>query len=188
MKLIKFTMTMLTSIALFSCADGPSHLIIAPEINSPATVKYQNKQTQFKVTDLRTAKHIIQILNEGEAAQLKTSQKSLSDIINQILQNEFKKQGLTINQTGINQIDVVIDTALIKVDQETMSYEAKSNISLRVKVNNNQQTLTKTFNSKNSSSGPLTADIAVLERDFNQQLTHALINILNNDEITAFIK
>jgi len=188
MKLIKSTIAILTSLALFGCSGGPSHLIIAPELNKPTVVKYHNKQANFKVTDLRTATHIIQILREGEPAQLMTSQKSLSDVINQTLKNEFEKQGLTINQTGLNHIDIIIDTALIKVKQETMSYEAKSNISLRVKVNNTQQTLTKTFNSQNSSSGPLNADIAVLERDFNQQLTNALINILNNIEITQFIK
>ncbi|MCJ8318126.1 MAG: YajG family lipoprotein [Colwellia sp.] len=188
MKFIKPAMAILTSLVLLGCADGPSHLIIAPEIHTPTTVKYHNKQVHFKVTDLRTATHIIQILREAEPAQLMTSQKSLSDVINQTLKNEFEKQGLILNQTGVNYIDIIIDTALIKVKQETMSYEAKSNISLRVKVKNNQQTLTKTFNSQNSSSGPLSADIAVLERDFNQQLTNALINILNNNEITQFIK
>jgi len=181
-------MVMLSGLVLFGCADGPSHLIIAPEINTPTTIQYHNKHAYFKVTDLRTAAHIIQIQQGGEAAKLMTSQELLSDVINQTLKSEFAKQGLILDQSGLNHIDIIIDTALIKVMQETMSYEAKSNISLRVKVKNNQQTLTKTFNSQSSSSGPLSADIAVLERDFNQQLTNALINILNNKEIIQFIK
>jgi len=182
------TSAILFTLALSSCADTPSHLILAPEINIPSITQYHNKQTQLNVTDLRTAKHIIQILSEGEAAKLMTSQQTLSEIIGQTLKTEFIKQGLTFNQTAGNQIEVIIDKALISVTQETMSYQAKSTISLRVKVKNNKQTLTKTFNSRNSSNGSLSADVAVLERDFNQQLSNALINVLNNDEITQFIK
>lgn len=188
MNCLKVTTTILLTLFLSSCADGPSHLILAPEVNLPSVTKYQNKQAQLNVTDLRKAKHIIQILHKGEAAQLMTSQKSLSDTIKQTLMAEFNKQALSFDQSASNKIEVIIDKALISVTQEAMSYKAKSNISLRIKVKNSEQTLTKTFNSRNTSSGSLSADVAVLERDFNQQLSNALISVLTNDEITQFIK
>ena len=181
-------MATLFTLALSSCANSPSHLIIAPELNMPAVMNYHDQQVQFHVTDLRTAKHIIQILHEGEAAELMTSQVVLTEIIQKTLVEEFSKQGLDINQSADNNIDVIIDKALINVKQDLMSYQAVSNISLRIKVKNTQQTLTKTFNSKSTSTGPLSADVAVLERDFNQQLSNALINILTNKEISQFIK
>ncbi len=197
MKFLTATVTLLLTLALSSCADAPSHLILAPELNLPTVNKYHNKTAQLNVTDLRIAKHIIQVLRKSEAAELMTSQQTLSEIIQQTLNKEFKKQGLNLaqpstnqvnNDQSVNNIEVIIDKALISVKQETMSYEAKSNISLRIKVKNAQQTLTKTFNSRNTSTGSLTADVAVLERDFNQQLSTALVSILTNDEITQFIK
>ena len=178
---------------LSSCAKTPSHLILAPELNLPTVSNYQNKQAQLNVTDLRIARHIIQVLHKGEAADLMTSQQILSESIKQVLKKEFERQGLSLKQTANNEtvdneIEVFIDEALIVVNQETMSYQAKSNISLRIKVINTEQTLTKTFNSVNNRNGSLIADIAVLEFDFNQQLTNTLINILTNDEVIQFIK
>ena len=178
---------------LSSCAKTPSHLILAPELNLPTVSNYQNKQAQLNVTDLRIARHIIQVLHKGEAADLMTSQQILSESIKQVLKKEFERQGLSLKQTANNEtvdneIEVFIDEALIVVNQETMSYQAKSNISLRIKVINTEQTLTKTFNSVNKRNGSLIADIAVLEYDFNQQLTNTLINILTNDEVIQFIK
>jgi len=178
---------------LSSCAKTPSHLILAPELNLPTVSNYQNKQAQLNVTDLRIARHIIQVLHKGEAADLMTSQQILSESIKQVLKKEFERQGLSLKQTANNEtvdneIEVFIDEALIVVNQETMSYQAKSNISLRIKIINTEQTLTKTFNSVNNRNGSLIADIAVLEYDFNQQLTNTLINILTNDEVIQFIK
>ena len=178
---------------LSSCAKTPSHLILAPELNLPTVSNYQNKQAQLNVTDLRIARHIIQVLHKGEAADLMTSQQILSESIKQVLKKEFERQGLSLKQTANNEtvdneIEVFIDEALIVINQETMSYQAKSNISLRIKVINTEQTLTKTFNSVNNRNGSLIADIAVLEFDFNQQLTNTLINILTNDEVIQFIK
>jgi len=187
------TVSIIIAFFLSSCADSPSHLIVAPELNLPTASKYHNKQAQLNVTDLRTARHIIQMLHQGEPAELMTSQRTLSETIKQVLTTGFENQGLIIkqsadNETVNNKVEVIIDKALISVNQKTLSYEAKSNISLRIKVINTQQTLTKTFNSRNNRIGSLIPDVAVLESDFNQQLTDALINILTNDEVIQFIK
>ena len=197
MNFFKIPFVLLIIVVLSSCADNPSHLILAPELNLPTVIKYHNKQAQFNVTDLRTARHIIQVLHQGDAAELITSQQTLSDIIKQVLTKEFENQGLNfdadivnqaVKQTVNNKIDIIIDKALISVKQDTLFYEVKSNISVRIKVKNNQQTLTKTFNSSNNNTGSLTADVAVLERNFNQQLSNTLINLLIDDEVTQFIK
>ena len=193
MNFFRITPVLILVLFLSSCAKTPSHLILAPELNLPTVSNYQNKQAQLNVTDLRIARHIIQVLHKGEAADLMTSQQILSESIKQVLKKEFERQGLSLKQTANNEtvdneIEVFIDEALIVVNQETMSYQAKSNISLRIKVINTEQTLTKTFNSVNNRNGSLIADIAVLEYDFNQQLTNTLINILTNDEVIQFIK
>ena len=58
----------------------------------------------------------------------------------------------------------------------------------RVVINNGSGTLTKSFKITGKSNGPLKADIAVLERDFNQQLAKLLTQIVQNQEIQKFIK
>ena len=179
-------------VLLSACANKPTHVVIAPDlsiINSTSTLtEYQNKEASITVTDIRRAQHVVQISRKDEAAEIYSSQQPLSNIIKQTLISEFKKQGLAINTQANNAIEVIIENSLISVQQEMMKYQVNNELMIHVKVNNGEQTLSNTFKVRGTSEGPLSADIAVLERDFNQQLTKLLTQIINNVEIRNFIK
>ena len=179
-------------VLLSACANKPTHVVIAPDlsiINSTSTLtEYQNKEASITVTDIRRAQHVVQILRKDEAAEIYSSQQPLSNIIKQTLISEFKKQGLAINTQANNAIEVIIENSLISFQQEMMKYQVNNELMIHVKVNNGEQTLSNTFKVRGTSEGPLSADIAVLERDFNQQLTKLLTQIINNVEIRNFIK
>ena len=195
-KLINHKIKTLAAISLFTlvsaCANKPSHVVISPDLtitNGTVTqAKYKNQQASMTITDLRGAQHVVQIIRADEAAELYSSQAPLKQIIEKTLINEFKKQGLDVNAQANNAIEVIIDSALISVQQEMMQYQVNNELVIRVKVNNGAQTLSNTFKVRGTSEGPLSADIAVLERDFNQQLTKLLAQVLNNAEIQHFIK
>ncbi|MFT5295873.1 MAG: putative lipoprotein [Colwellia sp.] len=179
-------------VLLTACANKPTHVVIAPDLsitNNPSNqTEYQNKQASITVTDIRRAQHVVQILKEDEAAEIYSSQQPLSNIIKQTLISEFKKQGLAINAQASNAIEIIIENSLISVQQEMIKYQVNNELVIHVKVNNGEQTLSNTFKVRGTSEGPLSADIAVLERDFNQQLTKLLTQIISNVEIRNFIK
>jgi len=179
-------------VLLTACANKPTHVVIAPDLsitNNPSSqTQYQNKQASMVVTDMRSAQHVVQILRQDEAAEIYSSQQPLSNIIKQTLISEFKQQGLAITGQANNAIEIIIENSLISVQQEMMKYKVNNEIVILVKVNNGKQTLSNTFKVRGTSEGPLNADIAVLERDFNQQLTKLLTQIISNVEIRSFIK
>ena len=175
-----------------ACANKPTHVVIAPDLsitNSASSQSdYQNKQANITVTDMRSAQHIVQILRKDKAAEIYSSQQPLKNIIKQTLTAEFKKQGLAINAQASNTIDIIIENSLISVQQEMMDYQVNNELVILVKVNNGKQTLSNTFKVRGTSEGLLSADLAVLERDFNQQLSNLLTQIISNTEIKNFIK
>ncbi len=183
----KLLATLLLSLILPACSSAPSHLIVAPEVNLPTTVLYSNKQAKLTVMDMRTSNHIVQILKESEAATILASQERLESIIQKALTHSWQKQGLILSNIASNHIAVSIEKAVVSVNQNTMSYKTQSEIIIQVKIDNGQQTLTNTFKSTANSEGALKADIAVLERDFNQNLSTLLKQILNSKDIKAFI-
>jgi uncharacterized lipoprotein len=179
-------------VLLTACANKPTHVVIAPDLsitNSASNQSnYQNKQASLTVTDMRTVQHVVQILRKDEAAEVYSSQQPLNQIIEQTLTAEFKKQGLEINAQAGNIIEIIIDNGLISVQQEMIKYKVNNELVIRVTVNNGAQTLSNTFKVRGTSEGPLKADIAVLERDFSQQLTQLLSQVITNSEIQRFIK
>jgi len=54
-------------------------------------------------------------------------------------------------------------------------------------VNNGSETLTSTFKNRGNSDGPFKADIAVLERNFNERLAKLLQQIIANQKINDFL-
>lgn len=180
--------SLITTFLLSGCASTPSHLIIAPEIITPSAIQPLDKQAVLNVVDMRTANHVVQILRDGEAATLFSAQERLEDIINKSLSKHWQQQGLAIQSSAENSINIAIEKAVISVIQETMSYQVQTEIVLKVTVNNSLQTLTSTFKNRGNSEGPFNADIAVLERNFNQRLTNLLQQILVNKKINNFLK
>ena len=179
---------LMLTLVLPGCTSLPSHVIVTPDVINSSTVYHNNKLAQLAVVDMRTANHIIQILHEGDAATLLSAQARLEDTIKKNLNKHWKKQGLDIQSSANNSISVAIEKSLISVVQETFKYKAQTEIVLKVTVNNGEETLTSTFKNNGSSGGPLQADIAVLERNFNQRLTNLLQQILVNEKISHFLK
>jgi uncharacterized lipoprotein len=178
--------TFILLLGLCGCANIPSHIIVTPDITTPS-LGYNNKQAQLSVIDMRTANHIVQIMRKGDAAILVSAQKRLEKTIKSTLEEHWKKQHLIINNRAINKIDISIEKAIISVNQTTLEYEVQSEIVLKVVLNNGTQTLTNTFRNRGNSSGPLKADIAVLERDFNERLAKLLQQILTSQKISDFL-
>jgi uncharacterized lipoprotein len=187
-RLLLLTIPLITTLVLSACASAPSHLIISPDVTAIPEIKYDSKQATLNVTDMRTANHLVQILKEGDAASLFSAQERLEKIIKRSISVPWQTQGLTIQASAVNSINIAIEKAITSVTQETMSYQAQSEIILKVTINNGLQTLTSTFKNSGDSKGPFRADIAVLERNFNQRLTNLLQQILVNEEINQFLR
>lgn len=185
--ILPITSLMITFL-LSGCASPPSHLIIAPEIMTPSVTQHVDQQATLNVVDMRTSNHVVQILREGEAATLFSAQKRLENIIKNSLRKHWQQQGLAIQASAVNSINIEIEKAVISVTQETMSYQVQSEIVLKVSINNSVQTLISTFKNGGNSKGPFKADIAVLERNFNQRLANLLQQILTNKKINHFLK
>lgn len=173
---------------LSGCANIPRYVIIAPSIDRTPAVSYANKQAQLHITDMRTASHIVQIMREGKAATLVGAKESLADTITKHLTKHWQKQRLLVAENAGNTINISIEKALVSVEQSFIKYKAQTEIVLKVVINNGSQTSTTIFTNRGSSNGPLQADIAVLERHFNQGLTNLLTQILTSKKISTPLK
>jgi len=173
---------------LSACSSAPTHVVISPELSGYSKGVYFDNKVQLNVTDQRSTNYIVQILQDDKPAQLLSSQNTLTNIIKETISPVLRKQGLGIDTFSNVYLDIMIDNALINVEQSLFNYTAKNTIALRVLVKNGDTVLTKNFNISGSSNGPLKADIAVLERDFNNQLAATLVRITNSFEIQSAIK
>jgi len=183
-----YSSSMLLIILLTGCADSSKTMVISPQLNPIKTNNFTGKVVQLDVTDLRNSIHIITVFKEDQAAQLISSSSNIEQVVLSSLKESLKSSGLTLDAKGQTKVTFIINTAQIRVQQSMLNYQAKSKITLTAKIQSSEKTLTKTYNSTTNSEGALSADIAVLERDFNQQLSAVLLQIIDDKEIHQFIE
>lgn len=176
---------LLTSIV--GCSTAPTHLIVSPQVYLSPSNQLAGKEAQLSVIDMRTSTHIIQILEKDEPATILSSEQRLEDIIQTILTKQWQQQGLTLTNSAKNKITLTVEKAIISVDQESVSYSTQSEIIIKASIDNTKQTLTSSFKTRAHSEGALNADIAVLEREFNQHLSALIKQILTSKDIKTFL-
>ena len=181
-------LTLSCTILLLACSSPIKQVIVSPELNIASSNVFQQKQAQLRISDLRPVNHIVQVMRIDEAAQLYSPQQAIASVVETSLTSALKANGLNIQPLAANQIEVFIDSALVTVHQDLLKYGVNNQINFRVVINNAQGTLTKSFKVSGTSSGPLKVDLAVLERDFNQQLAKLLTQIVQNEELQQFIQ
>lgn len=187
MKTIQSILVILSCLFLLSCAQKPNKVVVAPVMEYKSQNLFAAKQVQLSVSDLRTNAHAMEILRQGEAAELYSSFEQLSVTVEKSVRDTLSAHGLTIVPQSRNRMEILVDDMKVSVNQELTKYQAENILTVRVKLANGTDTLTKTFKTKGKSNGPLSADIAVLERDMNRQLGELILRIARNKEIQQFI-
>ena len=174
-------------VSIAGCSAAPTHLIVAPEVNLAPSNQLANKEAHVDVVDMRTSTHMIQILEKDEAAIILSAEQRLENTIQDLLARHWLQQGLTLTSPAKNNITVTIEKAVISVEQESASYTTQSEIIIKVTIDNDKQTLTSSFKKRAYSDGALNADVAVLEKEFNQHLSALLKQILISKDIKNFL-
>lgn len=188
---MKKQLPLLTIVALLSmigCAQKPSQMVIAPDVRISNSNAYSQLSAHVSVIDLRTHNHIIEINKENQAKHLVSNANDFAQSLAREFKQALTNSGLSLTGDQQQQFSLTINQATISVEQSLSRYKTNSTITLTAQLKNPQQTLTKTFKSKANSEGILTADIAVLERDFNQQLGKLIGQIVSDQEILQFMQ
>ena len=185
---IKLVILTLLVVNIFACSHTiPTHLIVDPKVSVSPSNQLAYKEAQLSVIDMRTSPHIVQILEKNKAAVILSSLERIEDISQRRLTSQWQKQGLSFNSLAQNNMTVIIEKAIVSVEQKNMNYSAQTEIIINVTIDNGKQTLTTTFKNRGYNEGSLDADISNLEYNFNQQLSTVLKEILTSNDINTFL-
>ena len=173
---------------IFGCSQPlPTHLIVTPQASVSPSNQLAYKKAQLTVIDMRTSPHIIQIIEKNKAALIFSSLEPIEDISQGLLRNQWQNQGLSFTPLAHNKMTVIIDKAIVSVDQRSLDYSAQIEIIITVNIDNGKQVLTNTFKNRGYNKGNLVADLKVLEQIFNQHLSTVLKEILTSNDINTFL-
>lgn len=189
MKLTNFVL-LFSTLSLMACSSKPTYLVVSPELSNqtPTNIQYMNKAVSLTVIDQRANAHIVQIKESDKPTQFFNSQERLSVLLNNALNSSYQKQNLRIDSQSENQLTITIKKALVDVDQGMLSYDAKTQIELQATLFNGRESYQKNYRVGRDTNGPFSPDLAILSRDFNQQLGKAFNQVINDIELKQMVK
>jgi len=180
MKLI----ALLAVLTMAGCAQMPGQFILAPNLQVSTPQYSAMTNSNVTVNDLRAYRYLLMLNHGDEKTQLLTSDRGPEQVILGAL-----SKALTSSKVPLSNVDYHLDIVelLTKVKQRSLKFESDSSIVLVVKVNKGSDQLSKTFKRTGHSYGPLKADIAVIERDFNLLLGKLIEDIAVDQELLQYI-
>jgi len=183
---MKYTIVLLLITLCCGCSNtAPTYFTVDTTSRLASNILTQ-QSVNINVTDLRSRQDILQLKKNGKFSYI-PSQMPTTTFIKQGLMASFNQQ-LTINTSSNNNvIHVNVEKMAVKLNQETLAYDTQSLIVLAVTINNGNKTLTKTFKRQGTSKGPLKADIAVLEQNFNQLLKLLFDDISKDSQVIDYL-
>ncbi len=185
---IKFITVVFAIFLISACANEPNFITLNPQVINAQLPIYQTHQVKLSVIDKRASSHLVEILTNDDGASFISTKTPIENVLNQQFRQEFTQQGLELNNSANIQIDFNLVRARTYVNQDVLDYRANTIIKLLVKIENQQQTLSKTFTQRATSRGPLTANIDEIQEDFNLQLSKLITQVLEDDQLQGFIK
>lgn len=184
---MRIVLLLVLTVLISACASAPTTLVLSPTSIVSANIPVVSATIGLQVIDQRAQHEVLQIHRAEQAPQHINNSRLVSLMLKKSFHQQLLNQGYQISQTSPITMTVVINEMLISLNQHSFTYDATNKITLKIKLKSNDRQLTKTFKSKGLSHGILSADFAVLERIFNQQLGELISQAANDPAVRTFL-
>ena len=184
---LKYLLIILCSLTLISCASIPTHIDIKPQLDLKTTAYRFNNQQAWQVSsqDLRVARHLIEIIDGDNVAQLVNEQQSLRLLIENNLTQTWLNNGLKVDDESAYKIDIQLIKALTTVIEPIISYDVETQMIIKVQLTHKNKVFVRLFRSNHQWEAPFATNIDRITKELNIQLSQLLNQIIQDPELNA---
>lgn len=184
---LKKTVIITALFTLIGCSSVPTDININPELNLALGQHSFNSELTWQVNsqDLRVARHLVQIGDDDEAAQLINEQQSLRLLLQKNLTNAWLGNKLKITPQSDYKIDIKLMKALATATEAVLTYEVKSQLIIKIQLTHQGKKFVKLFRSNNQWKAPFSTDVTRITEELNTQLSELLSQIVQDEEMNA---
>ncbi|TEW54371.1 hypothetical protein E2R68_08850 [Psychromonas sp. RZ22] len=174
-----------TLLILMGCSTIPADLNInSKQPLETGTYQFSNPHAwQINSQDYRIARHLIEIVDGDNVAQLINERQSLRVLV----ENNLKQAWITNKLKTANVSDYKVDIRLIKalttVTEGAVSYNASTQMIIKVQLTYQDKSFVKLFRSNNQWEAPFSTNVSRIREELNKQLSQLLNQIIKDQEL-----
>lgn len=181
----RFILLLLSSLTILGCSQTPSSIPLTSQLtlNKPELTYHNLQAWQIDSQDLRVARHLIEIVDGDNVAKLINEQQSLTKLIEDNLRQTWTANQLKTAKQSDYKLDIQLVEALTKVTEPTMSYEVSTDMKIKIKLQHNNKTFVKLFQSNHQWNAPFSTSISRVTEQLETQLSQLLNEIIQDKEL-----
>ena len=184
MKHILFGITL--ALLLSSCAaQVPRHTNLHPALPDRIVAQYAQDDSAFAITgkDNRPYADVVTFAIGNDPVIGLDNRPAPEELLADLLSLGFQKQGLIVYPAAPTHLLVTIDELQAEVTKPKALFKTETKTKVRLSVQKNGATLTRTFSRENSAESLRQPQPPALEQGLNDQLTDIIAQILGDPEI-----
>jgi len=172
---------------LASCASLPTDININPELDLEKNAYTFNKSDTWQIgsQDLRVARHLIEIVDGDNVAQLINEQHSLRLLVEKSLTQAWINNKLKVNQSSEHRVNIKLVKALATVTESTLSYDVDSQMVIKVELSYQGKNFVKLFRSNKQWDAAFSTSAAGVTEQLNVQISQLLNQIIQDPELNS---
>lgn len=172
---------------LMSCASLPTDIKINPELEleKDAYTFTNTEAWQINSQDLRVARHLIEVIDGNNVAQLINEQQSLRLLIESNLTRAWVSNKLKTNEASDYKVNIKLIKALATVTESTLSYEVASQMIIKIELSNQSSTFVKLFRSNKQWDAAFSTNASNITEELNTHLSQLLNQVLQDQELNT---
>ena len=147
---------------------------------------YSNQQPwKISSQDERVARHVIEVVDGDNVAQLVNEQQSLRLLVQDSLTQAWVDNQLKVDQNSDYKLDIKLVKVLATVTEASVSYDVSSQMMIKVALTHNGKAFIKLFRSNKQWNSAFSTNISNITERLNKQLSFLLIQIVEDQELNS---
>ncbi|MEL0629483.1 YajG family lipoprotein [Psychromonas aquatilis] len=180
----KLTAVLICLFGLIGCATAPTSTQIQPTITTDnSTITFSNRPWSISSQDERIERHLIEIENGDDMAQLINEKQSLRLAIEKSLTTAWLNNKLNIEQMSNDRLEIKLVKSLATVTESTFGYEVSSEMQIKIKLSHQGNSFTKLFTESKQWDKGFSVNIEDITEHLDSQLSSLLTRIVEDQEL-----
>jgi len=183
----KSLLMMVSLLTLISCSSTPAYTDLMPALSIEKGAYTYSNQQPWKISsqDERVARHVIEVVDGDNVAQLVNEQQSLRLLVQDSLTQAWVDNQLKVDQNSDYKLDIKLVKVLATVTEASVSYDVSSQMMIKVALTHNGKAFIKLFRSNKQWNSAFSTNISNITERLNKQLSFLLIQIVEDQELNS---
>ncbi len=184
---MKNRVLLIAALSLGACGSAPEPIVLAPDVPLSRQQINALSPISLQVIDHRKANYLVEISGSEAEKRLLAPALPPGRVLRKALTAGFNRANVSVRGQAPVTLDFYLDQLLVRAEQSTFDYTAKTSLILKLRGKSATRTFTRDYKISGTMSGAFKLNNAAIERELNSLIDKLTADIINDQGLHEFL-